>query len=169
MIKTRRLEYVFDKTRQAEEKLSRLNINFNDPGALSISERADIELVNELRFWTVKYMNMSNLLGANIGFFTYRFLHLSLHWYIAAPLAFSVYFVSRNILMRNTMDGIYYSSHDVFLKYKDELERIKKQKEAAKALTAENKETAKVSKEDRAKQEIQRIRRQNLIIEEQAK
>ena len=72
--------------------------------------------------------------------------------------------------MRNTMDGIYYSAHDVFLKYKTELERLKKQKEAARAASSGDKSSTKsnafISKEDRAKQEIQRIRRQNLIIEE---
>lgn len=109
MMKTKRLEYVFEKTRRAQEKLFELKIDYHSPTALSLSERADFELVSELKYWTVKYMNMSTMLGANIGLLSYRVLNLSLHWYLAFPLAFSVYFLSRNFIMRNSMDRIYYS------------------------------------------------------------
>ena len=129
MIKSRRLEYVFEKQRKNEENVRRLGMSLNDPAALSISERADFELINELRFSTAKFMNISSLLGANVGYFTYRFLHLSLHWYIAGPLAIGTFLVTRNLLMRNALDKIYYASHDVYLKYKEEFDSMKKRKE----------------------------------------
>lgn len=129
LLKSKRIEYVFEKQRKNEEKLQKLNIDVSNPTALSISERADLELVNELKFWTMKYMNMSTILGANIGLFSYRFLHLSLHWYIAGPLAFATFFVSRNIFMRNAMDRIYYASHEIFVKYKQHFDAIKMRKE----------------------------------------
>jgi hypothetical protein len=76
---------------------------------MSISERADLETVNDIRFWTQKYMLMSTILGINTGFFTYRILSLSLHWYIALPIGFASFYVSRNLIMRNSMDKIYFS------------------------------------------------------------
>ena len=92
-----------------QERLNQLQLNVNDPLSLSLSERADLEAVSDIRFWTLKYMNMSNVLGINAGFFTYRILSLSQHWYIALPLGFGTYYVSRNLIMRNTMDRIYFS------------------------------------------------------------
>ena len=92
---------------------------------MSLSERADLELINEVRYWTAKYMNMSTLLGANIGFLTYRVLVTSLHWYVALPLGVASYFVSRNLIMRNCMDRVYFSTEHIFKRYRSaELKKL---------------------------------------------
>ena len=121
ILKSKRIEYVFEKTRRLHERLAQRNPNYmNDPAALSLAERADIELVDEVRFWTAKYMMMSNMLGLNIGYFTYRLLSTSLHWYVAFPLGFGACFVSRNFIMRNCMDRIYFSIEHVFKRFRQE-------------------------------------------------
>ena len=102
---------------------------------------------------------MSNIFGVNIGFFSYQIMKLKLHWYIAFPLAFSVFFVSRNVILRNCMDRIYYSSEHVYLKFRG---HDNKNDELNQAPTHNKIE---ISKEDLAKQEIMRLRRQNLLIE----
>lgn len=129
----------------------------SDPAALSLSERADLELVDEVRFWTAKYMMMSNLLGVNIGYFSYRVMATSLHWYVAAPLGFATFFVSRNLIMRNCMDRIYFSIEHVFKRFRDESKVSEK--------AEETKKKPEISKEDKAKHEIMQMRRRNLIIE----
>ena len=89
-------------------------MNIEDSTSVSISERANIELVDDLREHSSKYLSLCSIAGLNIGFFMYQFLKTKLHWYIAMPLGFSAYFVSRNILMTNCMDRIYYSSEHVY-------------------------------------------------------
>ena len=42
-----------------------------DSSGVSLSERADIDFVNDLRFWAAKYYQLSNMIGVNAGFFTY--------------------------------------------------------------------------------------------------
>ena len=115
ILKSKRIEYVFEKVRRLTE-----STNFNDPSALSLADRADIELVNDVRFYTAKYMTMSTLLGVNIGYFSYRLMATSLHWYVAMPLGFAAYFVSRNLIMRNCMDRIYFSVEHVFKRFRDQ-------------------------------------------------
>jgi hypothetical protein len=121
ILKSKRIEYVFEKTRKIHERLASRNPNYlDDQNALSLAERADLELVDEVRFWTAKYMMMSNVLGANIGYFSYRLMATSLHWYVALPLGFGAYYVSRNLIMRNCMDRIYFSLEHVFKRYRQE-------------------------------------------------
>ena len=86
--------------------------------AVSVSQRADMDFVNELRVWSKKYLDMTTILGLNLGWFTYQILKTSLHWYVAMPLGFTVYFLGRNVLTRNCMDRIYYSSEHVYKKFR---------------------------------------------------
>lgn len=97
----RRIEYIFEAIKELREKSQDL---------LSLSERADIELVDDLRTHSNQYMKISNIFGLNVGFFSYQIMKIKLHWYIALPIAFSSFFVSRNVILRNCMDRIYYSS-----------------------------------------------------------
>ena len=107
ILKMRRIEFLFETIRQLREK---------SDDNLSLSERADIELVDDLRTHSSQYMKMSNIFGVNIGFFSYQIMKIKLHWYIAMPIAFSAFFVSRNVILRNCMDRIYYSSEHVYMK-----------------------------------------------------
>ena len=86
----------------------------SDPRSVSISERASIELVEDLREHASKYITLSHVGGLNVGFFVYQILKINLHWYISLPLGFSAFYVSRNILLKNCMDRIYYSSEHVY-------------------------------------------------------
>lgn len=120
MLKTRRIEYVFESVRQKQAKILRMiDEGRVDPSTvISLSERADIELVDELRHQSFKYMNLSVLVGGNIGFFMYQGMKTTMHWYIALPLSFGAYFLSRNLILRNCMDRIYYSLEPIYLKLK---------------------------------------------------
>ena len=68
----------------------------------------------------------TTVLGANLGFFSYYLLKSKLYWYYAAPLAFSVYFVSRNLMMRNCIDRIYYPGEAIYHNFRND----EKQKDA---------------------------------------
>ena len=118
--KTKRIQYIFEKTRIKQENLNKLQIDINNPFSMSLSERADLETVNDIRFWTQKYMLISTILGINSGFFTYKILSLSLHWYIALPIGFATFYVSRNLIMKNSLDRIYFSLQDIFFRFRDE-------------------------------------------------
>ena len=72
-------------------------------------------------------MNLSYLVGGNIGFFLYQGMKTTMHWYIALPLSFGAYFLSRNLILRNCMDRIYYSLEPIYLKLrgKDDAKKLK--------------------------------------------
>lgn len=125
ILKSKRIEYVFEKIRRLND-----SNNMQDPTALNIADRADMELVNDVRFYTAKYMTMSTLLGVNIGYFSYRLMVTSLHWYVAMPLGFACYFVSRNLLMRNCMDRIYFSVEHVFKRFREQSGVVDKVKDS---------------------------------------
>ena len=128
----------------------------------NLGERADIELAEALKYESSKYLNLSQILGLNIGFFTYQALKTRLYWYVAMPLGFVTFLVSRNLIMRNCMDRIYYPGEMVYKRYRGtDVEKVKNEK------IDENEELTK--KEDKAKGQIMKIRNQNLAIEESVK
>lgn len=57
ILKTRRIEYLLEKTKQIQQDLWEKNgIDYNQEFVgVSLSERADIDFVNDLRFWSAKY------------------------------------------------------------------------------------------------------------------
>lgn len=65
-------------------------------------------------------MMTSTVIGANLGFFSYHVLKLKLYWYVAAPLAASVWFLSRNLIMKNCVDRIYYAGEHIYNQYRQE-------------------------------------------------
>ncbi len=69
---------------------------------------ADMQLVNEIKFWATKYITMSWLGGINIAFFAYHCGLKHLRKYIGLPLTFIIFFESRNLIMKNCMDRIYF-------------------------------------------------------------
>lgn len=145
---------------------------------LNLSERADIELANDLKYENYKYMNLSTAIGLNVGFFSYQALKTKLYWYVALPLGFGAYFVARNIVMRNCMDRIYYPGEMVYKRYRGTdaeagktQEVLKKEKIVAEEKASEKpaKKKYEATKEDLAKGKLMRLRNQNLAIEESAK
>ena len=48
-----------------------------------------------------------------------------MHWYIALPLSFGAYFLSRNLILRNCMDRIYYSLEPIYLKLKGKDDEVR--------------------------------------------
>ena len=78
------------------------------------------------------------------------------------PLGFVTFLVSRNLIMRNCMDRIYYPGEMVYKRYRGtDIEKVKIEK------ADEDKELTK--KEDKAKGSIMKIRNQNLALEESVK
>ena len=96
---------------------------------MSLSERANIDFINDLRFWSGKYYQLSNLIAINAGFFSYQIMRTKLYWYIAAPLAFTTAFITRNVVMRNVMNRIYYASESTYTKFREDELRPQKLKE----------------------------------------
>jgi hypothetical protein len=80
----------------------------------TINELAEVQLVAELRFWATKYITLSYILAANITFFAYHGALRHLKKYVGLPLALATFFVSRNIIMRNCMDRIYWPIEPVY-------------------------------------------------------
>lgn len=106
----------------------------------------DIELTNTMKFQSKKYMNCCTLLGVNIGFFSYHLLKFRLYWYVAMPIGYGIYFFSRNTLMKNCIDRIYYPLEGVYNKLRN-LENPDKNKQ----VNEEVKKKKEISKEDLAK------------------
>lgn len=96
MLKTRRVQYVFEKFRNQLED------------AKTLTDFAESQLVNEVRFWATKYVTLSWILGVNIAFIGYHFAFKHLKKYVGIPLTFVTFFVSRNLIMKSCMDKIYY-------------------------------------------------------------
>ena len=96
MLKTRRVQYVFEKFRN----------QFED--AKTLTDFAESQLVNEVRFWATKYVTLSWVLGANLAFIGYQLAFKHLKKYVGIPLTFVSFFVSRNLIMKSCMDKIYY-------------------------------------------------------------
>ncbi len=71
ILKMRRIEYIFESVRQMRDKIISQGKDIDDPSSVSISERADIELIDDLRENSAKYMTLTHIGGLNIGFFTY--------------------------------------------------------------------------------------------------
>lgn len=87
---------------------------------MNMTEIADFELSNDLKFHAKKYMVSSYVIGANVWLFTYQLFKLRLYWYVALPLSFATGFVTRNLVMKNCIDRIYYPGHEVYNKYRRE-------------------------------------------------
>ena len=133
ILKTRRIEYLFKNNAIKQRE---------DSKYLNLAERADIELANNLKYENYKYMNLSTVLGVNVGFFSYQAMKTKLYWYVALPLSFGAYFVSRNIVMRNCMDRIYYPGEMVYKRYRGTEAEGGKTQQVLKKEKEEKEETA---------------------------
>ena len=52
---------------------------------------------------------VSNILGANCALLAFTAGRLAkANWYVQIPLMAAIFYTSRNIVMRNCLDGIYY-------------------------------------------------------------
>ena len=87
--------------------------------------------MGEVRFWAAKYMLVSWLLGLNIAFFGYHFAFKHIKLYLGLPLTAATFFVSRNLIMRNCMDKIYFPLKPLY----DQLKAEEKLSKAAPAPT----------------------------------
>lgn len=56
-----------------------------------------------------RLVTVSNILGANLALFAFTAGKLAkANWYVQIPLMLGIFYTSRNIVMRNCLDGIYY-------------------------------------------------------------
>lgn len=64
--------------------------------------------MNEMRYLMTRLVGVSYLLGINCAIAGY-FMGLGrLRWYVSAPTTFVVFFLSRNLVMKNCIDKVYY-------------------------------------------------------------
>eukprot|EP00347_Sterkiella_histriomuscorum_P017785 403348002 len=118
MVKTRRIQYVFEKYRQIQSE--------KQPSTLR--EIADIQLVNEIKFWATKYLILSYVAGINISYFAYHMGLKKLKLYVGLPLTFVVFFESRNIFMKNFMDKIYFPIEPIYNQLREDEKYAKSSK-----------------------------------------
>jgi hypothetical protein len=85
-----------------------------------LTERADLQFLNEIKFWATKYLLLSWLLGINAAFFAYHLGLKHLRKYLGIPLTFIVFFETRNLAMRNCMDKIYFPIEGLYYKVRGE-------------------------------------------------
>ena len=83
---------------------------------------AELAYINEIKFWSLKYVILSCLIGINSAFFGYHLLFKNLKVYIGLPLTFITLFETRNIALRNCMDKIYFSIQPIYQKLRKDLE-----------------------------------------------
>ena len=124
---------------------------------------ADLQLVNDVKFWAQKYIILSWLAGINLAFFSWHLGIKNLRKYLGIPLAFLIFFESRNIFMRNAMDKIYFPLEPVYKKTRgDDKQQLSKRE-------SDKKENKKMSYEDEKKFKAMEAIMQQKAIEELAK
>jgi hypothetical protein len=89
-------------------------------------------LVNEVRFWSTKYLSMSYLLGANFTFFAYHLAFKHLKLYVGIPLTVATFFVSRNLIMKNCMERVYWPVEGVYNRLREEQKKKKEESKVRK-------------------------------------
>ena len=95
ILKKRRIEYVMEFFRgQIDPK--------------SIRELADGNFVDELRFHMARIVGISYVCGLNAALFSYWLLFRKLKVYLGVPLTLCVFYQTRNLIVRNSLDKIYY-------------------------------------------------------------
>lgn len=92
----------------------------------TLTDFAETQLLNEIRFWAAKYVTLSYVLGANITFFSYHFAFKHMKLYVGIPLTIATFFVSRNLLMKNCMDKIYFPLYPIYQKVRGDEKRKEK-------------------------------------------
>ena len=140
ILKTRRVEYVFEKIR---------SLNLQGPPS-TLSDFAENQLVGEVRFWTTKYYLLSWVGGANIAFFGYHLAFKHLKRYIGLPLTIATFFLSRNIIMKRCMDKVYYPLQPLYEKMRAE---EKKKVQMMKDTKDLHRNETKIQEEDLRKQQ----------------
>ena len=101
MLKTRRIEYTFEYFRGREQPKT-------------IRDIADHAFVNEMRFQNTRFIWVSNILGANCAVLSYFAALRHLRWYMAFPLTYAAFHVSRNLVLKRAIDKIYYPVEPIF-------------------------------------------------------
>ena len=123
ILKTRRIQYTFEKYRKIQAA--------GPP--VTLADSADMQLVNELRFWATKYIILAWIGGINLAYLSYHVAFRHLKRFIGLPLTFIVFFEGRNMLMKNCMDKIYYPLEPLYqrLRKTDKKETEVKKKQIA--------------------------------------
>lgn len=70
-------------------------------------------------------MILSYLGGINVAFFAYNLGLKHMKKYIGIPLTFVLFFETRNILMKNFMNKIYFPIQPLYLQLRDQEKLIK--------------------------------------------
>lgn len=92
----------------------------------TLTDFADMQLVNEVRFWATKYITLSWVLGINITFFAYQLAFKHMKRYVGLPLTVATFFLSRNLIMKSCMDKIYYPLVPLYDRVRGEDKRCEK-------------------------------------------
>lgn len=157
ILKTHRIQYVFERFRLAAIE--------REPRTLV--EHAETQLVSEVRFWAAKYIAVSWLIGLNVAFLGYHLAFKNLKRYVGLPLTVATFFVTRNLVMRNCMDKIYYPLHQLYKAMKAEEKQLKASKATAAPLPEDRKRhefiqehQRQVSAEAQAEEEVRQEKEQ---------
>jgi L-lactate permease len=59
-------------------------------------------------------ISVSTLIGVNIAFFSYCLVLRKMKVYVSLPLTLAIYFLSRNLVMKNCLERIYLPLDYVF-------------------------------------------------------
>ena len=85
-----------------------------------MTDFAENQLVGDSRFWMTKYLFLSWLGAANIAFFSYNLFFKHLKRYVGLPLTYVTLFLSRNLIMKNCLDKIYFPIAPIYEKIRSE-------------------------------------------------
>lgn len=95
MLKTRRIEYTLEFFRNAKKPKT-------------VKDLADINFMDDLRYQVTRLVGVSTIIGLNCGLLAYALTRNQLRWYVHLPLCFVIFCESRNHVMKQCMDRIYY-------------------------------------------------------------
>ena len=76
-----------------------------------------------MRFWATKYLVLSYVGGLNISFLAWHLGIKNLKAYLGIPLVIATFFISRNFIMKNCMDKIYFPIKPIYDKLRQEEKR----------------------------------------------
>lgn len=96
-------------------------------------------MVSEVRFWATKYVVLSYLGGLNLAFFAWHFGIKNLKPYIGIPLTLVTFFLSRNFIMKNCMDKVYFPIAPLYAKMRQEEKRKEQLIKDARSLVLDKK------------------------------
>ena len=84
-----------------------------DGSKLAPSDLAQVQFVHEMKLWSNRYYLLSTVAGLNVAFFLFMCLPKRVNIVANVFFAGCGFFVTRNWMLRNSLDRIYYPMEDV--------------------------------------------------------